>query len=53
LTIKTAGVSLSNKEEQLFATPLEDKDNQGGTRVCISNEHQIVDQRNQTKIKKG
>ena len=28
LTIKTAGVSLINEEEQLFATPL---DNQGGT----------------------
>ena len=28
---KTAGVLLTNKEEQLSATPLEDKDNQGGT----------------------
>jgi hypothetical protein len=28
---KTAGVSLTNKEEQLFTTPFEDKDNQGGT----------------------
>jgi hypothetical protein len=30
LTIKTTGVSLINKEEQLFAMPLEDKDNQRG-----------------------
>jgi hypothetical protein len=49
LIIKTAGVSLTNKE-QLFTTPLEDKDNQGGTRVCISNKHQLVDQES-TKIK--
>jgi len=28
LTIKTTDVSLTNKEKQLFATPL---DNQGGT----------------------
>jgi hypothetical protein len=31
LIIKMAGVSLTNKEEQLFAMLLEDKDNQGGT----------------------
>jgi hypothetical protein len=31
MIIKTAGVSLTNKEEQLSAMPLEDKDNQGGT----------------------
>jgi hypothetical protein len=31
LIIKTAGVSLTNKEEQLSAMPLEDKDNRGGT----------------------
>jgi hypothetical protein len=30
LTIKMAGVSLINKEEQLSAMPLEDKYNQGG-----------------------
>jgi hypothetical protein len=29
-TIKTASVSLINKEEQLFAMLLEDKDNQRG-----------------------
>jgi hypothetical protein len=32
--------------------PLEDQDNQGGTRVRISNEYQFVDQES-TKIKKG
>jgi hypothetical protein len=31
LSHKTAGVSLTNKEEQLSAMLLEDKDNQGGT----------------------
>jgi hypothetical protein len=31
LIIKAAGVSLINKEEQLSAMPLEEKDNQGGT----------------------
>jgi hypothetical protein len=31
LAIKTAGVSLTNKEEQLSAMPLEGKDNQGGS----------------------
>jgi hypothetical protein len=31
LIIKVAGVSLTNKEEQLSAMPLEDKDNQGET----------------------
>jgi hypothetical protein len=51
MTSKTAGVSLTNKE-QLYTTLLEDKDNQGGTQVCISNEHQFVDQES-TKIKKG
>jgi hypothetical protein len=30
LTIKMAGVSLINKEEQVSTMPLEDKDNQGG-----------------------
>jgi hypothetical protein len=47
-----AGVSLSNREEQLFAVPLEGKDIQGVTRVCISNEHQFINQES-TKIKKG
>jgi hypothetical protein len=47
-----AGVSLTNKEEQLSAMPLEDKDNQGETWVCISNEPQLVNQ-GLTKIKKG
>jgi hypothetical protein len=37
LTIKTADISLTNKEEPLSAMPLEDKDNQGGTYVCFSN----------------
>jgi hypothetical protein len=45
--IKTDGVSLT---EQLFATPLEDKDHQGRTRVYISNEHQFINQ-DPTKIK--
>ena len=49
LIIKTAGVLLTNKEEQLSATPLDDH---GGTRVCISNEPQLVNQ-GSTKIKKG
>jgi hypothetical protein len=31
LTIKMAGVSLINKEEELSAMPLEGKENQGGT----------------------
>ena len=31
LIIKTASVSLTNKEEQLSATPLQDKDDQVGT----------------------
>jgi len=31
LTIKAVGVTLTNREEQLPATLLEDKDNQGGT----------------------
>jgi len=43
------GISLTNKEEELSATPL---DNQGGTRVCIYNEPQLVNQ-GSTKIKKG
>ena len=49
---ETAGVLLSKIEEQLFTILLEDKDNQRGTRVCISNEHQLVNQK-ATKIKKG
>ena len=52
LTIKTADISLTNKEEQLSTMLLEDKDNQGGTWVCISNEPQLVNQ-GSTKIKKG
>jgi len=51
LTIKMVGVMLINKEEQLSAALLEDKDNQGGTWVCISNEPQLVNQES-TKIKK-
>ena len=51
LIIKIAGVSLTNKEE-LSATPLEDKDNQGETLVYISNAPQLVNQK-WTKIKKG
>jgi hypothetical protein len=31
LTIKMAGVLLTNKEEELSAMPLEGKENQGGT----------------------
>ena len=34
LIIKIAGVSLTNKEEELSTMPLEDKDNQGGTWVA-------------------
>jgi len=52
LTIKTVGTLLSKIEEQLSAILLEDKDNQGGTRVCISNEHQFVN-REATKMMKG
>ena len=44
LTIKTVGISLTKKQEQLFAMPLEDKDNQGGIWVCISNEPQLINQ---------
>jgi hypothetical protein len=51
LTIKASAVSLTNKEEQLFAMPLEDKNNQGGTRVCIFNGPQLINQES-TKIKK-
>ena len=51
LIIKTAGISLTNKEE-LSATPLDDKDNQGETWVYISNGPQLVNQES-TKIKKG
>ena len=49
---KTAGVSLTNQEEQLFVTPLEDKDNQGGTWVSSPKELQLINQES-TKIKKG
>jgi hypothetical protein len=45
--IKTDGVSLT---KQLFTMPLEDKDNQGRTRVYISNEHQFINQ-DPTEIK--
>ena len=51
LIIKTAGVSLTNKEE-LSTTPSEDKDNQGETWVYISNGPQLINQES-TKIKKG
>ena len=47
-----AGVSLTNKEEELSATPLEDKDNQGETWVYISNGPQLVNQE-LMKMKKG
>jgi hypothetical protein len=40
------------QEEQLFTMPLEDKDNQGGTQVCISNKHQFINQES-LNIKKG
>ena len=46
-TIKMA----SSKEEQFSTTPLEEKDHQGRTRVCISNEHQFINQE-PMKIKK-
>jgi hypothetical protein len=49
LIIKIDGISLT---EQLFAMLLEDKDHQGRTQVCISNEHQFVNQ-DSTKIKNG
>ena len=52
LTMKMTGVSLTNKEEELSAMPLEDKDNQGTTWVCISNGPQVINQES-TKIKKG
>ena len=51
-TINMAGVSLTNKEEELSAKPLEDKDNQGRTWVYISNGLQLVNQE-LMKIKKG
>jgi hypothetical protein len=51
LTIKALATSLTNKEEQLSAMLLEDKTNQGGTRVCIFNGPQLVNQKS-TKIKK-
>jgi hypothetical protein len=44
LTIKTPAASLTNKEEQLSAMSLEDKNNQGGTRVCVFNGPQLVNQ---------
>jgi hypothetical protein len=50
LTIKAFVVSLTNKEEQLSTMPLEDKNNRG-TRVCIFNGPQLVNQES-TKIKK-
>jgi hypothetical protein len=52
LTIKAPPTSLTNKEEQLSAMPLEDKNNQGGTRGCIFNGPQPINQES-TKIKKG
>ena len=52
LIIKTAGISLSNREEQLSAMPLEDKDKQGGNWVRSPKELQLVNQES-TKIKKG
>jgi hypothetical protein len=52
LIIKTASISLTNKEEQLSTMLLEDKDNQGGTWVYISNEPQLINQGSR-KIKKG
>ena len=47
-----AGVSLSNKEEQLSATLLEDEDNQGGICVRIPNEPQLINEES-IEIKKG
>jgi hypothetical protein len=44
-------VSLTNKEEQLSTMLIEDKNNRG-TRVCIFNGPQLVNQES-TKIKKG
>jgi hypothetical protein len=52
LTIKMATALLINKEKQLSAMPLEDKNNQGGTRVCIFNGPQLINQET-IKIKKG
>ena len=52
LIIKMVIVSLTNKEEELSAMPLEDKDNQGETWVYISNGPQLINQES-TKIKKG
>jgi hypothetical protein len=52
LTIKALVALLTNKEEQLSVMPLEDKNNQGGTRVCIFNGPQLINQES-TKIKKG
>jgi hypothetical protein len=51
MTIKAPAASLTNKEE-LSAMPLEDKNNQGGTRVCIFNGPQLVNQES-TKIRRG
>ena len=48
---KTAVISLTNKEEQLSAMPLEDEDNQGGICVHVPKEPQLVNQES-TKIKK-
>jgi hypothetical protein len=52
LTLKAPATSLINKEEQLSAMPLENKNNQGRTRACIFNGPQLVNQES-TKIKKG
>jgi hypothetical protein len=52
LTLKAPAALLTNKEEQLFAMSLKDKNNQGGTRVYIFNGLQLINQES-IKIKKG